>query len=215
MQNNRTTAEKEIAFLRQENKLLSEKNQVLIDKCDQLQREIKVYAVQFEESNRETESLMQSHNESLTTLKKMEAKVYKSNQLSLELLKQVKDSDVEIDCLKKYIIDLKQRAILKYKPSVGDEVDMRLASYINKIQDQNKKLNSLFKRESNGVYNFGSQKINIRLEQCSEKLIVRLGRNYHSIHDFIEMYMDHEYDKLVESRNQNDFKMKKQRCITP
>jgi hypothetical protein len=31
---------------------------------------------------------------------KMEEKVYKSNKISLELLKQLKDSEVEIDCLK-------------------------------------------------------------------------------------------------------------------
>ena len=39
----------------------------------------------------------------------MEEKIYKSNKISLELLKQLKDAEVEIDCLKEYIIDLKTR----------------------------------------------------------------------------------------------------------
>jgi hypothetical protein len=30
----------------------------------------------------------------------MEEKVYKSNKISLELLKQLKDAEIEIDCLK-------------------------------------------------------------------------------------------------------------------
>ena len=38
----------------------------------------------------------------------MEEKVYKSNKISLELLKQLKDAEMEIATLQQYIIDLKQ-----------------------------------------------------------------------------------------------------------
>jgi RNA-splicing ligase RtcB len=37
----------------------------------------------------------------------MEEKVYKSNKISLELLKQLKDAELEIETLKQYIIDMK------------------------------------------------------------------------------------------------------------
>ena len=37
----------------------------------------------------------------------MEEKVYKSNKISLELLKQLKDAEVEIQTLQQYIVDLK------------------------------------------------------------------------------------------------------------
>ena len=37
----------------------------------------------------------------------LEEKVYKANKTSLELLKQLKDAEVEIETLKQYIIDLK------------------------------------------------------------------------------------------------------------
>jgi hypothetical protein len=37
----------------------------------------------------------------------LEDKVYKANKTSLELLKQLKDSEMEIETLKNYIIDLK------------------------------------------------------------------------------------------------------------
>ena len=37
----------------------------------------------------------------------MEEKVYKSNRISLDVLKQLKDAEVEIASLQQYIIDLK------------------------------------------------------------------------------------------------------------
>tara|TARA_B110000285_G_C15010323_1_gene556061 strand:- start:503 stop:616 length:114 start_codon:yes stop_codon:yes gene_type:complete len=37
----------------------------------------------------------------------MEEKVYKSNKISLELLKQLKDAEIEIATLQQYIVDLK------------------------------------------------------------------------------------------------------------
>ena len=39
----------------------------------------------------------------------MEEKVYKSNKIGLELLKQLKDAEVEIETLKSYISDLKAK----------------------------------------------------------------------------------------------------------
>ena len=37
----------------------------------------------------------------------MEEKVYKSNKISLELLKQLKEAEMEISALQQYIVDLK------------------------------------------------------------------------------------------------------------
>jgi len=37
----------------------------------------------------------------------LEEKVYKANKTSLELLKQLKEAEIEIETLKQYIIDLK------------------------------------------------------------------------------------------------------------
>ena len=52
----------------------------------------------------------------------MEEKVYKSNKISLELLKQLKDAEVEIETLKQYIVDLKQRISI-YIPMKFDKID--------------------------------------------------------------------------------------------
>lgn len=52
----------------------------------------------------------------------MEEKVYKSNKISLELLKQLKDAEVEIETLKQYVVDLKQR-VSTYIPVKNDKID--------------------------------------------------------------------------------------------
>jgi hypothetical protein len=65
----------------------------------------------------------------------LEEKVYKANKTSLELLKQLKDSVIEIETLKQYIIDLKQR-IAVYIPVKEDSVDRKLAEFINNYPER-------------------------------------------------------------------------------
>lgn len=80
----------------------------------------------------------------------LEEKVYKANKTSLELLKQLKDAEVEIETLKQYIVDLKQR-IAVYIPVKEDAVDKKLAEFINNYPERSK-LKIMFMRESEGVY---------------------------------------------------------------
>ena len=87
----------------------------------------------------------------------MEEKVYKSNKISLEVLKQLKDAEIEIASLQQYIVDLKQR-IAVYIPVKEDSIDKKLAEYINNYPDRSK-LKIMFMRESNGVYEFGQRRV--------------------------------------------------------
>ena len=80
----------------------------------------------------------------------LEEKVYKANKTSIELLKQLKDAEDEIETLKSYIIDLKER-IAVYIPVKEDNVDKRLAEFINNYPER-AKLKIMFMRESEGVY---------------------------------------------------------------
>jgi hypothetical protein len=115
-------------------------------------------------------------------VKTMEEKIYKSNKISLELIKQLKDAEVEIDCLKKYVLDLKNR-IAVYVPANDDPVDKRLAEYINNYPDR-KNLKIMFMREQQGIYAFGLRKINIKLEQKSLK--VKVAGGWLSIDEFLD-----------------------------
>ena len=80
----------------------------------------------------------------------LEDKVYRANKTSLELLRQLKDAEVEIETLKSYIMELKQK-IAVYIPVKDDAVDKKLAEFINNYPER-QKLKIMFMRESEGVY---------------------------------------------------------------
>ena len=77
----------------------------------------------------------------------------------MNLLKQVRDLEFENETLKSYIIDLKVRVAV-YVPIKDDPIDLKVAEFINNYPDRNK-LKIMFMRESAGVYEFGSKKINV------------------------------------------------------
>ena len=146
-----------------------------------------------EESNRAARENLRIELEKATdyTLT-LEEKVYKANKTSLELLKQLKDSEIEIETLKQYIIDLKQR-IAVYIPVREDNIDKRLAEYINNYPERSK-LKIMFMRESAGVYQFGTKKVMVKVEKDNIK--IRVGGGFLSIDEFLDQYTPMELEKL-------------------
>ena len=98
------------------------------------------------------------------------------------MLKQLKDSEREIETLKQYIIDLKQR-IAVYIPVKEDVVDKQLAEFINNYPER-AKLKIMFMRESEGVYQFGTKRVAIKVENKGIK--IRVGGGYLSIDEFLD-----------------------------
>ena len=121
----------------------------------------------------------------------MEEKVYKSNKISLELLKQLKDAEVEITRLEEKINGLQFRI---YFPIRSDPIDCKRADFINNHTDR-QKFKVMFKREigASGVYHFGAKKIQII--QQRELLKVRVGGGYIDIDEFVDKYTQQEVDK--------------------
>lgn len=122
----------------------------------------------------------------------LEEKVYKANKTSLELLKQLKDAEVEIETLKQYIIDLKQR-IAVYIPVKQDHIDKKLAEFINNYPERSK-LKIMFMRETEGVYQFGTKRVAVKVEKDTIK--IRVGGGYLSIDEFLDQYTPVELEKL-------------------
>ena len=122
----------------------------------------------------------------------LQEKVYKANLTSLELLKQLKDAELEIEALKTYIIDLKSKVAI-YIPHKGDNIDMKLAEFINNYPDR-QKLKVMFLRESEGVYQFGSRRVAIKVEK--DKIRIRVGGGFLSIDEFLDQYTPPELEKL-------------------
>ena len=84
----------------------------------------------------------------------MERRVFEANKTSLDLLQQVRN-------LEAYILAMKDR-IAVYIPVRTDPIDSKLAEYINNYPER-KKLKIMFMRESEGVYEFGSRKVMVKV----------------------------------------------------
>ena len=112
--------------------------------------ELKIMIEKNEEILTEKEKLMKELEGASGHIDKLGNDIYQTNATALELLKTLKDSEAEIEALKGYIIDLKSR-ISVYIPAKNDNVDRKLAEYINNYPERNK-LKIMFMRESEGVY---------------------------------------------------------------
>ena len=112
----------------------------------------------------------------------LESRVYETNQISLRLLEQIRDQIEEIETLKVYCIDLKHKCTV-YIPIKDDPVDCKLADFINNYPDRSK-LKVIFIRESAGVYQFGTKKVEVRLTKG--RLTVRGGGGYLEIDSFLD-----------------------------
>jgi len=129
------------------------------DIADQLQMQQALNAQQ-ETQKRKLQKELETASDYILAL---EDKVYRANKTSLELLRQLKDAEIEIETLKNYIIELKQR-IAVYIPVKDDAIDKRLAEFINNYPDR-QKLKIMFLRESEGVYQFGSKRVAVRVDK--------------------------------------------------
>jgi len=125
-------------------------------------------------------------------LLEQEDKTHKANTTAMELLKQLKDAEGEIEGLKQYIIELKQR-ISVYIPVRDDPIDKKLAEYINNYPERSK-LKIMFMRESEGVYQFGSKRVCVRVDK--DKINIRVGGGYLSIDEFLDIYTPQELERL-------------------
>ena len=132
-------------------------------KLDQLEDELKSIKAGNASIEREKAKLQEDLRTASQYIRTLEDKIYKANHTSLELLKQLKDAETEIETLKQYIIELKQR-IAVYIPVKDDQIDKRLAEYINNYPERSK-LKIMFMRESEGIYQFGTKRVYVRVDK--------------------------------------------------
>jgi hypothetical protein len=112
--------------------------------------------------------------------------------IALPLFNHLKDAEGENETLKNYIIELKQR-IAVYIPVKDDPIDKRLAEFINNYPER-QRLKIMFMRESEGVYQFGTKRIAVRVEK--DKINIRVGGGYLSIDEFLDQYTPTELERL-------------------
>lgn len=130
--------------------------------------------------------------ESTDYMEDLEKRVFDTNRISLDLLTQIKDQTEEIETLKVYCIDLKSKVSV-YMPIKDDPVDIKLADFVNNYPDRDK-LKIMFIRESAGVYEFGTKRVEVRVSK--NRLTVRVGGGYMGIDEFLDQYTALELEKL-------------------
>ena len=82
----------------------------------------------------------------------------------------------------------------QYIPVKGDHVDEALANYINNVADKSS-LKVMFVRINPGIYQFGSKKICVKVEQG--KINIRVGGGYMYIDEFLGQYTTIELEKAI------------------
>ena len=83
-----------------------------------------------------------------------------------------------------------------------DVIDNKLAEFINNYPDRSK-LKIMFMREAQGVYQFGSKRIAVKVEKDS--IIIRVGGGYLSIDEFLDQYTPLELEKVDKKDPLNQF----------
>mmetsp|Transcript_19943 Transcript_19943/g.26924 ORF Transcript_19943/g.26924 Transcript_19943/m.26924 type:complete len:138 (+) Transcript_19943:678-1091(+) len=99
----------------------------------------------------------------------------------------------EIEHLKNYAIGLKAKVSI-YVPVKDDPVDQKMADYLNSVTDR-QKLKIMFMRESSGIYEFGTKRVEVRV--AKGKILIRVGGGYQNIDEFLEQYTPEEMVKIM------------------
>ena len=81
-----------------------------------------------------------------------------------------------------------------YIPKKNDQIDVHLSQFINKYPER-EKMNILFLRESEGVYQFGQKRVYVKIEKGNQ-IQVRVGGGYMHIDEFIRQYTPLEVEKI-------------------
>lgn len=76
------------------------------------------------------------------------------------------------------------RANYVYMPTRNDDIDKRLAEYINNC-DLAQKSKCLFVREQEGIYSYFFKKVIMKVEE--NKIIIRVGGGFMSLEEFLEV----------------------------
>jgi|TARA_B110000285_G_C14906163_1_gene505656 hypothetical protein len=114
----------------------------------------------------------------------------KYEELQKEFENKLVWSRDKINDMQELLSEMEQGSQCIYIAHRPDKIDMTLGNFINKYPER-KKMGIMFLRESEGVYQFGSKRVYVKVEK-GEKILVRVGGGYMSIQEFIDKYTPEE-----------------------
>ncbi|CDW76691.1 gas2 domain containing protein [Stylonychia lemnae] len=198
---NRALAEKDEQLAKQDNliknltqKQLDQDKQMLKlqrsqDAYDDLKKQNQDLQDQINQLKNYKEDLEQNM---LMSNKLLEDKTYGQTDLLQrirELMNELQATKAENDSMKKQLASLRASQEI-YIPDKQDATDVELAKYINDYPDRNK-LRIMFMKESEGVYQFGSRRVYVKVERDKIQ-----GGGFLSIEEFIDIYTPMELDRV-------------------
>lgn len=149
-------------------------------------------------ANASKKQAFQELNEALEKVIQLEESVYEAKIVQKEVLLQLKkNEDVLEDALNEAASFKEINSKIKnmiYTPARGDPVDNALSNFICEYPEK-EKLKLMFLRETEGVYQFGSKKVLIKVER-GHQIKIRVGGGFMDINDFLETYTQSEYEKV-------------------
>ena len=92
------------------------------------------------------------------------------------------------------IIELKDKSAV-YVAVSDDYVDRKIAEFINASNDP-QRLTKLFLREREGVYQFGSKRVYVKME--GDKVFIRVGGGFLSLDEFLRINIPIELEKMAQ-----------------
>ncbi|EAS04485.1 hypothetical protein TTHERM_00616600 (macronuclear) [Tetrahymena thermophila SB210] len=183
-----------VSFLnKQENNQNEIRKQLLNDLEEQLTSEKK----RGERLSLELNELKKRSYEQCELLSTQNNEISQLKQNIRELTNLVDEGEEYAQSLKQLIFELRE-SHSDYIPIKGDPIDSCLAQYLNNFNGDKRKARTLFIREGSGVYQFGSKKVYVKIEQ--DKVLIRTGGGFIGLEEFLDLYTPSELEKY----NRND-----------
>ena len=138
-----------------------------------------------------------------TKIVELEEELYESKSIQLDLLEQLKQMEHKFEMISQEFeshLELSEQKIQQllnineqlengqaiYIAKKNDKVDRTLGQFLN-MYPERQKLQIMFLRESEGVYQFGQKRVYIKIEKGNQ-ILCRVGGGYMNIDDFITQY---------------------------
>ncbi|KAL4492980.1 hypothetical protein ABPG72_020759 [Tetrahymena utriculariae] len=178
-----------VSFLnKQENNQNEVRKQLLNDLEEQLTSEKK----RGERLSLELNDLKKRSYEQCELLSTQNNEISQLKQNIRELTNLVDEGEEYAQSLKQFIFVLRE-SHSDYIPIKGDPIDSCLAQYLNNFSGDKRKARTLFIREGSGVYQFGSKKVYVKIEQ--DKILIRTGGGFIGLEEFLDLYTPSELER--------------------
>lgn len=185
-----------VSTIDQLNKSLREKDEEIDNNEDgkaQLKLDIEELNKNLEEKGEELYEVNKTLHETQTELETTKADLEDATSELEERTRQVSNSKGRIQELMHNLENfVKGEAV--YIGHSQDMIDTQLTNFLTQYPER-EKMKILFLRESEGVYQFGQRRVNIKLEK-GNTIKVRVGGGFMHIDEFLEKYTESEVQKV-------------------